>query len=186
MHVGYTEPGGRVTHLGVFGHVDEIAAGCEFATACQAVSVNLRDDRLGEIPDAHPTLGDMAWPLPFTLSGEKREFVVGVAAGEVVSGGKGRAVTPHDRNLDVVVIVGIPKRTKNRASQRVNQRVAFVGSVEGNSADPGYWIVKQDPLVVRRWCATITGVARIGRLLAVVTHGLTLRGAAYSPKIERP
>ena len=54
MHVGNAETHGRITHLRVFGHVHEVAAGRELAPAREAVAVHLRDHRLGEVPDAHP------------------------------------------------------------------------------------------------------------------------------------
>ena len=65
VHVGNAEAHGGIAHLRVFGHVDEIATGRELARAGEAVAVHLRDDRLGEIPDAHPTFGDVARPRAF-------------------------------------------------------------------------------------------------------------------------
>ena len=63
LHVGRAEPHRRIADLGVLGDVDEVAAGGELAAAGEAVAVHLRDHRLGQVPDAHPALGDVAGPL---------------------------------------------------------------------------------------------------------------------------
>ena len=61
--VGHAEADGRVTHLRVVGHVDEVAAGGELAAAGETEAVHLGDHRLAELPDAHPSLGDVTRPM---------------------------------------------------------------------------------------------------------------------------
>ena len=85
VHVGHAEAHGRVAHLRVVGHVDEVAAGGELASAGQAVAVHLRDDRLGHVPDAHPGVGHVARPLTLAGRGVVRVLEALVAAAEVVA-----------------------------------------------------------------------------------------------------
>ena len=48
------QPRRRIPNLRVLGDVDEITAGRQLASAGEAVSVDLRDDRLREVPDPEP------------------------------------------------------------------------------------------------------------------------------------
>ena len=74
LHVGHAEAHRRVAHLGVLGHVDEVATGGQLAAAGQAVAVHLGDHRLGQVPDPHPRLGDVAGPVPLAGGGEVRHL----------------------------------------------------------------------------------------------------------------
>ena len=86
LHVGHAEAHRRVAHLGVLGHVDEVAAGGQLAAAGQAVAVHLGDDRLGQVPDAHPALGHVAGPLAVAARRVVRHLLALVAAAQVVAG----------------------------------------------------------------------------------------------------
>ena len=98
VHVGHAEAHRRVAHLGVLGHVDEVAAGGELAAAGQAVAVHLGDHRLGQVPDAHPRLGDVAGPVALAARGEVRHVEALVAAAEVVA--RRRSTVPAPRTID--------------------------------------------------------------------------------------
>ena len=111
LHVGHAEAHRRVAHLGVLGHVDEVAAGGQLAAAGQAVAVHLRDHRLGQVPDPHPRLGDVAGPVALPGRGEVRHLQALVPAAEVVAGGEAGAGAPHDRHAHLVVeVVGLAAR----------------------------------------------------------------------------
>ena len=98
VHVGNAEAHRRVAHLRVLGHVHEVATGRELAPAGEAVTVHLRDHRLGEIPDAHPTLGDVARPRAFAARRVIGHVEALVAAAEVVAGRERRARAADDRD----------------------------------------------------------------------------------------
>ena len=110
VHVGHAEAHRRVAHLGVLGDVDEVAAGGQLAAAGQAVAVHLGDHRLGQVPDAHPRLGDVAGPLALAGRGEVRQVEALVAAAQVVAGREAGAGAADDRDPDVVVVVGLLQR----------------------------------------------------------------------------
>ena len=101
VHVGDAEAHRRIADLGVLGHVDQVAAGRQLAAAGQAVAVHLGDDRLRQIPDAHPSVGDVARPLTLTGRGEERQLEALVAATEVVAGREALAAAPNDRDPHV-------------------------------------------------------------------------------------
>ena len=80
--------------------------------------MHLRDHRLGEIPDAHPALGDVARPRAFAARRVVRHLVALVAAAEVVAGRERRSRAADDRHRDV----GILRRA--RAACRGSRRAA--------------------------------------------------------------
>ena len=144
LHVGRAEAHRGVADLGVLGDVDEVAAGGELAAAGEAVAVHLRDDRLGQIPDAHPAVGDVTRPLALAPGGVVRQLVALVAAAEVVARGEARAGAADDRDAHVVVGVGGPQLLEELAPQRMVQRVALLGPVERDAADLRRGFVDED------------------------------------------
>ena len=110
MHVGHAEAHRRVAHLRVLGDVHQVAAGGELAAARQAVAVHLRDHRLGQVPDAHPTLGDVTRPRPFSPGRVEGHLLTLVAAGQVVPGGERRAGAAHDLHAHRAVLIPLAQR----------------------------------------------------------------------------
>ena len=147
LHVGHAEADRGVAHLGVGGHVDEVAPGGQLAAAGQAVAVDLGDDRLLQVPDAHPGLGDVPGPLALARRGEVRVLVALVAAAEVVAGREARAGAADDRHVDVVVEVGGLERLDELTAERVVQGVALLGPVEREAAHVGGGVVDEDERV---------------------------------------
>ena len=144
LHVGHAEAHRGVAHLGVLGHVDEVATGGQLAAAGQAVAVHLRDHRLGQVPDPHPRLGDVAGPVPLPGCGEVRHLEALVPAAQVVAGREAGAGASHDRHPHLVVeVVGL-ERVDEVAAQRVVERVALLGAVEGDAPDVRRGVVDDD------------------------------------------
>ena len=169
VHVGHAEAHRRVAHLGVLGHVDEVAAGGELAAAGQAVAVHLGDDRLGQVPDAHPALGDVARPLALAAGacsaacrgprcrrrGRSRPRTTGPAPRMIVTRTSGSSSAAWSASMQV-------------AAQRVVQRVALLGPVQGDAPHPRRGVVDDD----QRGSAAVDGLGagrRVAR--AVVARG---------------
>ena len=110
VHVGHAEAHRGVAHLGVLGDVDEVAAGRQLAATGEAVAVHLGDDRLGEVPDAHPALGDVARPLALAAGRVVRHVEALVAAAEVVAGREAGARAADDGDVDGIVLVALDQR----------------------------------------------------------------------------
>ena len=69
-----------IRERGVVRDVHEVARGDELGTAGHRITVNLRDHRLGEIPDAEPAVGDVARPVPAAARGVVRPGLVAAAS----------------------------------------------------------------------------------------------------------
>ena len=110
MHVGHAEAHRRVAHLRVLGDVHQVASGGQLAAARQAIAVHLGDHRLGQVPDAHPTLGDVTRPRPFSPGRVEGHLLTLVAAGQVVPGRERRASAAHDLHAHRAVLIPLAQR----------------------------------------------------------------------------
>src|SRR3546814_3379249 len=59
----------RIADLGVIRDIDQVACRGEFASTGEAIAVNLRNERLGEIPHPETAFHDMAAPITDAGSG---------------------------------------------------------------------------------------------------------------------
>ena len=118
VHVGHAEAHRGIAHLRVLGDVDEVAAGGELAAAGEAVAVHLGDHRLGQVPDAHPALGDVAGPVAVAARRVDGQVVALVAAAEVVARGE---ATGRRRARSARARRG---RRRRRAARRARRRAA--------------------------------------------------------------
>ena len=114
----------RVGDTGVVGDIDEVACLGQFGGAGDGVAMNLRDDRLGEVPEGEPILGDLASPR--AVAGSRVERRVGhEVAAEVIAGREAVTRPPYDRNPDVVVeVVGLRARQAARLAAAWRWRFA--------------------------------------------------------------
>src|SRR3546814_7110796 len=61
----------RIADLGVIRDIDQVACRGEFASTGEAIAVNLRNERLGEIPHPETAFHDMAAPITDAGSGDR-------------------------------------------------------------------------------------------------------------------
>lgn len=136
LHVGHPEAHRRVPDAGVVGHVDQVAAGGQLAAAGQTPPVDLGDDRLGQVPDAHPRVGHVTGPEALASRGEVGEVVALVAVAELVAGAEAAPRAADDRHADLGVLIRLAQRVENPSTHGVVERVALVGPVQRDAADP--------------------------------------------------
>ena len=150
VHVGHAEAHRGISHVRVFGHVDEVATRRELARTREAEPVHLRDHRLGQVPDAHPPFGDMTRPCTVTTGRVVRHLEPFVATTQVVAGRERRARAADDRDRHIRVLIVCAQRFEDRTPQRVDQAVALLGPVHRDSAHPRSRLVDQDHFAFSR------------------------------------
>ena len=166
VHIRHPEPDSWVAHPGVLGHVNQVAARRQFATSGEAPPVDLGDDRLGQVPDSHPTVGHVPGPLSITRGRRERQIVALVCASQVVTGREAGAGSPDDGHLDVGIGVVVDKRVEQRPPEGMAQGVALLRPIQGDPPNAGVRLVDEDhagacaACVVAhvRWCVSPAGV----------------------------
>src|SRR3546814_7764030 len=76
----------RIADLGVIRDIDQVACRGEFASTGEAIAVNLRSERLGEIPHPETAFHDMAAPITDAGSGVVRNRPVPAALDRSLGG----------------------------------------------------------------------------------------------------
>ena len=153
LHVRHAEPDRRIADASVVGDVDEVAARRELAPTGHAPAVDLGDHGLRQIPDAHPRVGDVSRPVSLAARGEVGLGEAAVSVAQLVAGGEARARTPHDRDADLRVVVGLRQRVQEFTSHRMVECVPLVRTVQGQASDPVPGIVDQQDALRR--CAVV-------------------------------
>ena len=113
----------------------------------EAVAVHLRDHGLGEIPDAHPALGDVTRPRALAARRVVRHLLAFVAAAEVVARRERRAGAADDRDRHRRVLVVGAQRVEDRPAQRMHEAVALLGPIHRDAAHTRRRLVYQDHVV---------------------------------------
>ena len=187
-HVGRAHQAhGRVADLRVLGDVDEVAGRGQLGAAGQAVAVHLGDERRGHVHHLEPALEDVAGPAPVGRGRRPRERF-GAVLGQVVAGREAGTGAPDDDHPHLGVGVAGPQLLEQLGPQRVGERVALGGPVEGQAADGRCRVIGQHEarprLVRRRPC--VLGCCVHGRNLTIGSVRSKAAGTRPGPVVDAP
>jgi hypothetical protein len=143
------QPHRRITDLRVVGDIDDIAGGCEFGAAGQAIAVHLRDHGFCQIPDREPALDDMPRPLARPCR-RMIGLIDRIVRRQIVPCGKARTGAAQDRDRDVAIAVSRFQNFENFGAQPVVQRVALFRTIQGDAPDPRPRLVDENMLIRHR------------------------------------
>jgi serine/threonine protein kinase len=167
LHVGSPESDGRITDLCVVGDINEIATRGELRRAGKTVTMDLGDDGLGEIPNAHPRLRHLTRVAAETISRlVRRRLVVDGASGEVVPGGEALACPTNNRDPRSVIGVMFAKSGDDLATHRGAKGIPLVRVVERDPADTRRWFINENLLVLHMSPRTFEPEASSGVMMA--------------------
>ena len=124
----------RIREVGVVGGDDDVGDQPVVGAATDAVTVNLRDRRLGELPQVQDRLDEqVGLRFPRRASGfealDELRIVHRVVA-DGVSRAEALAVGPQDQHLDVVVTVGVQQRSVDLLDLLLVLGIRLLGPVQ--------------------------------------------------------
>src|ERR1700722_1562869 len=125
----------READASVIGDENHIGADAELRSAREAVAMDHRDDRLGQIAQAQPVFDVALQESLIVVDSKWLGAGLSPAAGKIISGREGAASAANDQDLDIGILLDLGDGVGKLGDKRRGHRVEFFGTVQGERAN---------------------------------------------------